>query len=270
MTNFICATCASQFSPTDTQPERCPVCEDERQYVGLDGQKWTTLEELRAKHEARFEEDEPGLLGIGMSPEFAIGQRALLVPTPEGNVLWDCIPLLDADIVRRVRERGGIDVIAVSHPHYYSSMVEWAEEFDAQIYLHEKDQQWVMRRDPRIVFWKEDVLEIKPGVTLIRSGGHFDGGTVFHWAAGAEGRGALLTGDIIQVIPDRDWVSFMYSYPNLIPLPPSAINNIVASVEPFDFDCIHGAWFGRIIPSGAKDNVRRSAERYLRAISNDR
>lgn len=266
MTNFICATCASQFGATDTPPERCPVCEDERQYVGLDGQKWTTLEELRANHRARFVEEEPGLLGIGMSPEFAIGQRALLVPTPEGNVLWDCIPLIDAEIVRRVRERGGIDAIVISHPHYYSSMVDWAEEFDAQIYLHARDRQWVMRPDPRIVFWEEDVLELKPGATLIRSAGHFDGGTVLHWAAGAEGRGALLTGDIIQVIPDRDWVSFMYSYPNLIPLPASAIGNIVASVDLFEFDRIHGAWFGRMISSGAKATVKRSADRYIRAI----
>ena len=267
LTNFICATCASQFESSEEPPERCPICEDERQYVGLDGQKWTTPEELRANHRARFVEEEPGLLGIGMSPEFAIGQRALLVPTPDGNILWDCIPLIDDQIVARVREAGGLDAIAISHPHYYSAMAEWAEEFDAPIYLHARDKQWVMRSDGRIVFWEEDVLELKPGVTLINSAGHFEGGAVLHWAAGAEGRGALLTGDIIQVIPDRDWVSFMYSYPNLIPLPPSAIENIVASVEPFEFDRIHGAWFGRTIPTDAKAIVKRSADRYIRAVA---
>jgi hypothetical protein len=85
---------------------------------------------------------------------------------------------------------------------------------------------------------------------------------VLHWAE----RGILLTGDTIQVIPDREWVSFMYSYPNLIPLDASAIRRIVAAVEPFEFDRIYGAWWGRVVPAGAKDAVRRSADRYLRAI----
>ena len=41
---------------------------------------------------------------------------------------------------------------------------------------------------------------------------------MLHWPAGANGKGALLTGDIIQVVQDRRYVSFMRSYPNLIPL----------------------------------------------------
>ena len=235
--------------------------------MGPAGQKWTTLARLQDAHSAVFEEEEPGLLGIGMSPDFAIGQRALLVPTEAGNVLWDCIPLLDDEIVERIQDVGGIRSIAISHPHYYSTMVEWAETFDARIYLHARDREWVMRPDPRIIFWDEEVLDLAPGVTLIRSGGHYDGGTVLLWAAGADGRGSLLTGDIIQVIPDREWVSFMYSYPNLIPLPPSSIEGIVASLEPFGFDRIHGAWFGRIIPADAKGIVRRSADRYIDAIT---
>ena len=46
---------------------------------------------------------------------------------------------------------------------------------------------------------------------------------MLHWAGGADGRGALLSGDIVQVVPDRRYVSFMYSYPNLIPLPAAAV-----------------------------------------------
>ena len=87
---------------------------DERQYVGWEGQVWTNLEELRQKHQADIREEEPGLSGIGMKPSFAIGQRALLVETPAGNVLWECIPLLDEEMVRFVRERGGVAAIAVS------------------------------------------------------------------------------------------------------------------------------------------------------------
>jgi hypothetical protein len=101
---------------------------------------------------------------------------------------------------------------------------------------------------------------------LIRCGGHFPGGTVLHWAAGAEGRGALLSGDILQVVSDRRYVSFMYSYPDLIPLPASAVRRIVAAVEPFQFDRIYGGWWGRAVATDAKAAVARSAERYIAAI----
>jgi rubrerythrin len=39
---YICVTCGIQFKETDGPPKHCPVCEDERQYVGWEGQKWTT------------------------------------------------------------------------------------------------------------------------------------------------------------------------------------------------------------------------------------
>jgi Metallo-beta-lactamase superfamily. len=265
-TNYICVTCGAQFDAYRHPPDRCPVCEDERQYAGLEGQRWTTLQDLLREHRSIFVEEEPGLLGIGMEPSFAIGQRALLVQTPAGNVLWDCIPLIDDDAVSRVGELGGIAAIAISHPHYYSGMVEWSRAFDAPVYLHAADQQWVMRKDPAIVYWSEEAREVLPGLSLLRCGGHFDGGTVLHWAGGAEGRGVILSGDIIQVIPDRRWVSFMYSYPNFIPLPAPKIRHIVETVRPYDFDRIHGAWFGRVVAADAKGIMERSAERYINAI----
>ena len=263
---FLCTTCGTQFPESDAAPEACPICQDERQYVPPEGQRWTTLEELRASHRVEIREEEPGLNGIGAEPTFAIGQRALLVQATGGNVLWDCISLLDDEIAGRVEELGGIAAISISHPHYYSSMVEWAEAFDAPIYLHAADREWVMRPSDRVVFWEEERRELGPGLTLVRCGGHYEGGTVLHWSAGAEGRGALLSGDIVQVIPDRRYVSFMYSYPNLIPLNEQAIRRIVAALEPFDFDRIHGAWWDRVVPTDAKAVVVRSAERYLKAI----
>jgi glyoxylase-like metal-dependent hydrolase (beta-lactamase superfamily II)/DNA-directed RNA polymerase subunit RPC12/RpoP len=260
--NFICGTCGSQFAETAEPPPRCPICEDERQYVGRDGQRWTTLEELRRDHRAEMREEAPGLLGIGCEPSFAIGQRALLVQAPGGNVLWDCISLLDDEIGARVEELGGIAAIAISHPHYYSSMVEWARAFDAPVHLHAADREWVMRPDERIDFWDGEARELAEGLTLLRLGGHFEGGTVLHWAAGK----ALLSGDIVQVVQDRRWASFMYSYPNLIPLPAEAIRRIVAALEPYEFDRICGAWWDAVVRSDAKAAVRRSADRYLRAI----
>jgi hypothetical protein len=61
MTNFICVECGTQFEQTIALPLRCPICEDERQYVRHDGQQWTTLNELRGPHRNKFEDEAPQL-----------------------------------------------------------------------------------------------------------------------------------------------------------------------------------------------------------------
>jgi glyoxylase-like metal-dependent hydrolase (beta-lactamase superfamily II) len=266
MRNFICVECGTQFNQTSEPPSGCPTCEDERQFVRHGGQQWTTLNELRSTHRNKYEDEAPQLLGIGTEPKFAIGQRALLLQSSSGNLLWDCISLLDDRTVAEVNARGGIRAIAISHPHYYSAMIEWAECFDAQIFLHTEDRQWPMRNSPRLEFWKGDTLPCWDEIRLIHCGGHFEGGTVLHWPAGANGKGALLTGDIIQVVADRRYVSFMRSYPNLIPLGASAIRRILERIEPFQFEQIYGAWWGANVFCNAKAAVARSAERYLQAI----
>jgi len=266
MTHYICVTCGTQFAASEQPPTSCPICDDQRQYVGYNGQRWTTLDELRTDHHTIFKEHEPGLIGIGTEPSFAIGQRGLLVQAPGGNILWDCITLIDDDTIARVHELGGIKTIAISHPHYYSGMVEWSRAFDAPILLHAADRQWVMRPDPAITFWEGETHTLGEGLSLIRCGGHFAGGTILHWTAGADGRGVMLTGDIIQVVADRRYVSFMYSYPNLIPLPAAEVERIAATVKPYTFDRIYGAWFDRIVDTDAHAVVQRSAERYIRAL----
>src|SRR5689334_9344678 len=153
---FICVTCGVQHAASEQPPAACPICLDERQYVGAGGQRWTTLGELRHGHRNVFREEEPGLTGIGTEPEFAIGQRALLVPRAGGNVLWDCVSLLDDATGEAVERLGGIDVIAVCHPHFYASMVEWAHAFGARLLLHEADAEHVMRRDPVVEHWSGD------------------------------------------------------------------------------------------------------------------
>jgi len=267
MENFICVQCGMQFDRTAEPRSGCPICEDERQFVRHTGQEWTTLQRLQADHHNRLKNEAPQLLGIGTEPGFAIGQRALLLQSPGGNLLWDCIALLDNQTAAEVDARGGIRTIAISHPHYYSTMVEWAERFDAQIFLHAADREWVMRKNRRVHFWEGASLSLWDNLTLINLGGHFEGGTVLHWPAGANGRGALLTGDIIQVVQDRRYVAFMRSYPNLIPLGPAAIHRILKTIKPFAFERIYGAWWKANVLADAKAAVGRSAERYLRWIS---
>jgi hypothetical protein len=262
MERFICVTCGTQFADSAAPRDTCPICTDPRQYVPPQGQQWTTLAELAATHENTIR-DQGGLVGIGTEPKFAIGQRALLVPFQGSNLLWDCVTLLDDATAEEVGRRGGLAAIAISHPHYYSCMVEWAHRFDCPIHLHAADAEWVMRPDAAIEAWTGDVKDLSDGLTLIRGGGHFPGGAILHRAAGA---GALLVGDIIQVIPDRSHVAFMWSYPNLVPLPETEVTRIAEAVESFQYEAIYGAWWDAIILAGGPEIVRRSAERYGQAL----
>jgi len=268
VTHYVCGTCATQFAASAAPPDRCPVCEDERQYVGLGGQRWTTLEELGRDHRCEVRDDS-GYLGVGIEPSFAIGQRLLLVETGERNIVWDMIPLVDDAAVEAVRARGDVRAIAISHPHYYSGMVEWSRALAAvqghsvPILLHEADEEWIMRPDDAVELWAGDVNELGGGVTLLRLGGHFAGGTVLHDA----NTSTLLSGDIVMVIPDRRFVSFMWSYPNLIPLPAAEVTRIAAALEPWPFDRILAAWWERLVPRDGSEAVRRSATRYAERVT---
>src|SRR5204862_6046315 len=164
---FSCIQSGPQFDATVDPPARCTICKDERQFVHYGGKQWKTLERLAAEHHNRLEDEAAQLLGVGTEPEFAIGQRALLLQSPEGNLLWDCITLLDDETADAIDARGGIRAIAISHPHYYSAMVEWGARFDARIFLHAADREWVMCESGRIEFWEGKTLSLWDGLTLI-------------------------------------------------------------------------------------------------------
>lgn len=264
MPHFICTVCGTQYEASDTPPERCAICADARQYEARRSPQWTTHDELTSSHRNTVQQLGPDLVGIGIEPSFAIGQRAILLLHPEGNVLWDCVPLLDAGLARLIEAAGGLSAIAISHPHYYSSMAVWSEAFGGvPVYLHEDDRAWVMRDDANLHFWSGERHALRPGLALIRCGGHFAGGTVLHCD---EGAGSLLSGDVIQVVPDTRFVSFMYSYPNLIPLSEAEVDRIVNAVADYDFERIYGAFWGMVVRSEGKERLEASAERYRDAL----
>lgn len=264
---YICVTCGTQYPPSNDPPPECPICKDERQYIGRRGQEWITLESLQKRYRNVFFREGEQLWGIQTQPEFAIGQRALLLQTQNGGFLWDCVSLIEASTIELVKALGGLSGIAVSHPHYYSSMVEWSRAFGGvPIYLHEADRQWVQYPDSAIVFWKGETHRVSDDLTLMRVGGHFKGFQVLHWDSGEGGKGAMLTGDMPQVCPDRRFVSFMYSYPNLVPVDAATVRDIVGKLERCKFSRLYGAWPGFVVSGDAKTALKRSAERYLRAI----
>ena len=262
MPNFICTTCGVQYGETEAPPASCVVCSEERQYIGWQGQQWTTLDQLRCDHRSCIVPEGSGLTGIGIEPSFAIGQRALHLRTAGGGFIWDCTSLVDEAAVSKVHQLGGARGMAVSHPHFYSAMVEWSRALGGiPVYLHEADRAWVMRDDPAIRYWGGGALEVEPGLTLIHCGGHFAGSTALHWADGADGLGALLSGDTIMVGQDRRTVSFMYSYPNLIPLSARQVEHIAAVMQRYPFQRLYGAFDGLNVLD-EPDAVERSAQRY--------
>ena len=267
MEYFICTNCGIQYEASERPPPECPICEDEKQWVPIDGQTWTTLAEMRSsgKYENDMMEVEPGLTGIHTEPTWSgVDRRVLLIQTPQGNVLWDCMSYLDDKTIQAINNLGGISAIAISHPHFYGTMVEWSHAFgNAPVYLHAADRQWVMRSDPVLKFFDSPSVEIIPGITVVHCGGHFEGSTVLHWA---QGRSVLMTGDTIIATLDRKSASFLYSYPNQIPQSPKTVRQIVDSVMPYKFDRLHGVLWGRHIERDAKAAVQRSAERYIKMI----
>jgi hypothetical protein len=260
MTVFLCRACGTSYPDAAEPPAHCPICDDERQYVPRGGQAWTTRAALAQAHRNAWARHGPGLWSLQPVPAVAINQRAFLLATGAGNVLWDCVALLDPATEDIVRALGGIAAIAISHPHYYTVMQDWAAAFGAPVHLHAADRDFVMRPDPAIRFWDGDALEIAPDTTLLRLGGHFPGGTVLHWTGAG---GTLLAGDILQVTPGADRVSFLWSYPNMLPLPAAAIRRLRDRLAPWRYARLHGAFAGQDILADAETIVARSAARYL-------
>lgn len=268
MQNFICGTCGVQYGSSVVPPSLCAICNEERQYVNHSGQKWTTLEQMikDGPYKNYFTKEEEGLFSITTKPDFAIGQTAYLVQESGFNLLWDCLSYIDPNTVEAMKELGGLDAIALSHPHYYSSQVDWADALDARIYIHEDDRQWVTRPSGKIIFWSGESIVLHEGLVLHRLGGHFEGGAVLEWKNGFSQNGALFTGDIVRVMPGRDWASFMYSYPNFIPLPPDTVGRMAKTLSNIAFKRAYDA-FHRIIPAEADERIQHSAKRYIDAIN---
>ncbi|KGQ19761.1 Beta-lactamase-like protein [Lysobacter dokdonensis DS-58] len=265
MTPWICATCATQYAPSHEPPSSCPVCEDDRQYVDWAGQRWTTLAELQRKYPVRIGED-AGLLAIDI-PGFAIPQRLLHLKTDGGNILWESLGIVTDEAVAALQANGGVDCIVVSHPHFYSSMIEWSEALGGVgILLHDADREWVRRPSPNVKYWRGDTLSLSNDVTLINVAGHFPGSTALHWKNGPRGQ-TLFPGDAPHVGQDRKSVSFMHSVPNFTPMKPSAVRRMRELLAPYDYDDVYGFSWGRNILGNGRAAVEASFDRFLQQVA---
>jgi hypothetical protein len=266
MTTWLCGACAVERGPSADAPSHCPICDDERQYVPATGQRWTTLEQLRSLgRSVAVRRVSDHFWSVG-ADDVGIGQRASLIRTPAGNLLFDPPGLIDAPSVEKVRQLGGVAAVVASHPHMYGAQSAWSAAFDdAPILIADVDDRWVGRRVPAMRTWT-DTFEVLPGVLLDQVGGHFPGSTVALWSDPPEtGRGVLLAGDAIFPVADGG-VTFLRSYPNRIPLSAAVVRRIAERVGRWEFDHLYNN-FGAGIGPGADATVQRSAQRYVDWVS---
>jgi len=288
----ICVTCGTQFdAPYTDPPKSCKICDDPRQFVPPTGQAWSCLTKLKSqgfKNSWTQDKVNPNIWFIQSVPEtlpdhlagvnlglasgmgafkIGIGQRAIFLQTEQGNVLWDLVPFIDERFVREVEEKGGLKAIVISHPHFYNTHLDWAAAFKCPIYLASDEQEWLCRTDTSNVRKFIDgpvgtAQEIIPGVTAIKCGGHFPGSLVLHWASAK----ILCLADTIMTVPSglsfhksrqpgTNTYSFMWSYPNMIPLDPEALMGIWEAVKGFEFETTFGGFPGQ--------DVRRKDARKL-------
>lgn len=266
--NLICEACGTQHPVTSlTQLSACRICDDPRQFVPPSGQAWTTLSRLRESgHRTVWERDaiNPQIWSFWTEPKVAIGQRAMLLQTSHGNVMWDMITLLDAETIKRITELGGLAAIVISHPHYYTTIHDWSACFpDTPIYLGAGDREWLVDpagRPSNIHFLTALHHPILPGVTAVLSGGHFPGSLCLHWDE------QLFIADTIFTVPSaqnpepgKEGVTsynFWYSVPNRIPLSPLQVWDIWKSVKDLEFHSTFGAFWGMDVRS-SEEEIRR-------------
>ncbi len=258
---IICTACGTQFPIEKKEPELCPICADDRQYIPEHGQTWTNLEKLSDNYGIVIKKLDERLYELKMVPSFGIGQRAFLVITPGGNILWDCVALLNESIVDFIKAKGGLKAIAFSHPHYYSTMNEWAGIFNCPVYNHQNDEQWIFNKGSHVSLWQGIQKELWDGVRIINVGGHFPGSCIL-LAPFLSPKGTVLCGDSFYISPSKKHMAVMYSYPNRIPLPLEEVERIKDQVLQLDFDTMHGFYDYQNIYLNAKEVLKNSLERY--------
>ncbi|KAK3388928.1 beta-lactamase-like protein [Sordaria brevicollis] len=323
---LICTACGTQHPHTSRSTlKTCFICDDPRQFVPPSGQSFTTLSELRSSTspkyknefhpyqysspEAKFKAARSGsdsdsnpeptiedlqkaeLISITTTPKFGIGQRAILVRLPSGkNLLWDCVAYLDDDTIHKIKQLGGVDAMVISHPHFYTTHLEWAEALgNVPVYLAADDKKWRARLDEgvqREVTETETVIRDKEGrdlgVRAVKLGGHFPGSMVLH----IPHSGRLLTADTIFTTPsglsnwevnalgeprsrpeDTNSYSFMWSIPNMIPLSAEEIARMWGVLKKYEFKSTHGLILGQDIEDvDVKKRVLESVKIQLRMM----
>lgn len=262
------------------------IPQDPRQFVPPNGQSWTTHEKLLHESHSNVithlqDQGLSNVWTIRTEPKVGIGQRCFFLTTPNGNVLWDCITLLDLATIDFINKRGGLKAIVISHPHFYSTHLRWAETFRCPAYISAEDVEWCVQQDlqHRRRLIESPALEILPGIHVIKLGGHFPGSSVLRYEeSGSKPEDAhLFVADTFLTTPSALYhvdrqpgttsYSFLWSIPNAIPLPPATISAMWQKLKPWAFSSTHGLMTGQdVTDPDLKSRVLESMKIQIRAM----
>lgn len=287
---LFCKSCGTQFPTSDRSAiKTCAICDDPRNYVPPSGQTFTTLTEARTANDQRnvfapYEHD-PRLISIRTVPKLGIGQRAILVRTPSGsNILWDCITLLDEETITRINDLGGLAAIVISHPHFYSSHVAWAQAFQCPVYIAAEDERWTtMPSAHRRLLTDTDTEIAGTGARAIKLGGHFPGSMVLLFEKYLLVADTLMTtgsgigswdtdaaGEQREKPPGHNTFAFMWSIPNYIPLSADDIWRMWGILKKYEFSVTLGPFDGSDIEDEQlKERVLESMKIQMRAMGHE-
>jgi len=131
---------------------------------------------------------------------------------------------------------GGIDILAASHPHGYGALYQLQDHFKPELLIQKDDLEWT--KAFRVTLPYDEVLEIKPGLTLHHTGGHYAGHSVLHDAE----RQAVFAGDALKIDFDPDGtaarISCHKAYHKQIPLSRDEARRYRAVFEELDFTSV--------------------------------
>lgn len=279
---LICTACGTQFPTADRQSlKTCFICDDPRQFTPPTGQSFTTLSSIQSSDHHNiwtpFLDDE-NFISITTQPKVAIGQRCILIKTPQGNVLWDCITLLDEGTITKIRALGGLKAVVISHPHYYTTHLLWARTFNCPVYISTEDRQWLAQTSSsHQIFLKETEVEtelkidhVGTGLMMLKLGGHFPGSLVVLY------KSRLLVADTLVSTPSglsnfsvdalgiprerpagMNSYVFMWSIPNMIPLPPKELTRMWGVLRKYGWRSTHGAFVGADIVGNDEGEMKK-------------
>ena len=288
---LLCNECGTQYPVKGkANKNQCKICDDPRQYVPATGQVFITLLELSSHHRNIWWQDKHNhnVWSVRTVPKFAIGNRAELIQTAAGNILWDLIPFLDQATVDTINSLGGLQAIVISHPHYYSTWADWSRTFNCPVYVGGLDKEWLectQIHGADIRFITDTYTPIKLNGTdseavAILAGGHFPGSLLLHWEKSLFIADTIFTSpSATNPVPGQPGVisfTFFWSIPNRIPLHPNDILKIWKDVKDLEFDTCFGAFEGMDIytmeneeergTGGVKGRLLESCKIYVGAM----
>ncbi len=233
LTMWACANCGfwqRHFAPPD-----CPVCTDVRNDLPEDGWRFLPEAEVAATHGGDAREVAPGLWAFTTAPALGLAGTGWLIVREGGNIAFEAAPYYSAGMLERLRALGGVAFLAASHVHGYGALWQLQREFDPAVAINVRDLQ--LTKALRVTHPYDATLELAPGFTLHRVGGHYPGQAALHDARAKR----LFCGDMFkieQVNGRSTHVSSHWAFHKNIPLTHGQLRAYREAIAPLDFDAV--------------------------------